>query len=188
MIVENGADVNATNFHRQSALEIALELDILEGCLEKKKGQEIAIYLVEKGANVCVTDRKTNKTPLHNAVKNGYEELVKVLVSKGADVNAEDDIRQTPLLILARFADNSFEPIADILLNNGAVIDAQEQYGYTPLHLGIKNKHEAFVRYVLKKGADLSIKTWQKNGRTSKTSLQIAELFCSGSLLRSGKR
>ena len=95
-------------------------------------------------------------------MKNGYEELVKVLVKKGADVNAEDDFRQTPLLILARFADDSFEPIADILLNNGAVIDAQEQYGNTPLHLGIKNKHEAFVRYILKKGADLSIKTWKK--------------------------
>ena len=165
-----------------------MELDLLDGYSEKKKGQKIAIYLVEKGANVYVTNRKTKKTPLHNAVKNCYEELVKVLVNKGADVNAEDDIRQTPLLILAHFAKDSFEPIADILLNNGAVIDAQEQYGYTPLHLGIKNKNEAFVRYILKKGADLSIKTWQKNGRTSKTSLQIAELFCSGSLLRSGKR
>ena len=124
-----------------------MELDRLDGYSEKKKGQEIAIYLVEKGANVCVTDRKTNKTPLHNAVKNGYEELVKVLVNKGVYVNAKDDYGQTPLLILAHFAKDSFEPIADILLNNGAVIDAQEQYGYTPLHLGIKNKHEAFVRY-----------------------------------------
>ena len=50
MIVESGANVNAQNFHRQSTLEIAFELDRLDGYSEKKKGQEIAIYLVEKGA------------------------------------------------------------------------------------------------------------------------------------------
>ena len=187
-LVESGADVNANNnkditpliflFHETKDNSFRFN-----GFAETKNRQEIAIYLVEKGAKVNVNESKTMKTPLHYAVKNGYYELVKLLVNKGADVNAIDIYMQTPLLILARFADDSFEAIADILLKNGADINAQENYGYTPLLLGIKNQHEAFVRYILKKGADLSIKTWQKEGRVSKTALQIAELFCYGSLL-----
>ena len=38
------------------------------------------------------------KTPLHYAVEGGHEEMVKVLLAKGAPVNAEDAVGQTPTL------------------------------------------------------------------------------------------
>ena len=188
-LVENGADVNARNSKDITPLLSSLQdtYDQLirdKGYAEIKNRQKIAIYLIEKGAIVSVFDKKTTKTPLHYTVKNGYEDLVKILVNKGENVNARDSFEQTPLMILARFAKDSFEAIADTLLKNGAEINAQEKLGYTPLLLGIKSKHEAFVRYILKEGADLSIKTWKKDKHESKTALQTAELFCDGTLLR----
>ena len=186
-LVENGADINARNSKDITPLLSSLQdtYDKLikdKGYAEIKNRQKIAIYLIEKGADISVFDRL--KTPLHYAVKNGYEDLVKILVNKGANVNARDSFKQTPLMILARFAKDSFEVIADTLLKNGAEINAQEKLGYTPLLFGIKNKHEAFVKYILKQGADLSIKTWKKDKHESKTALQIAELFCDGTLLQ----
>ena len=31
-----------------------------------------------------------NKTPLHSAIENNSKEIGKILISKGADINAED--------------------------------------------------------------------------------------------------
>ena len=53
---------------------------------------EFIKYLVEKkGFNPLVTNRKSGFTPLMQAVSYGYLEIVKYLISLGADINQKDN-------------------------------------------------------------------------------------------------
>ena len=77
----------------------------------------LAKLLLEQGAQVNNPAGTFNKTPLHGASFYGPLELVKLLVSNGADVNAVDDDGATPLQNAAR--KNELE-IAKFLLQQGA--------------------------------------------------------------------
>uniref|UniRef100_A0AAT9UPP8 Ankyrin repeat containing protein n=1 Tax=Apapanepox virus TaxID=3049969 RepID=A0AAT9UPP8_9POXV len=58
---------------------------------------DISKILIDKGANVNVTD-KSKTTPLHNACKSIYMiKTIKLLIDNGADINAVDDYGITPL-------------------------------------------------------------------------------------------
>ncbi len=52
--------------------------------------------------NVPITKNSHNITPLHLACKYQYEKIIKLLINKGADVNAVDDYKMTPLHYLVR--------------------------------------------------------------------------------------
>jgi ankyrin repeat protein len=60
--------------------------------------EEIARYLIEKGANVNARN-KTGLTPLHFAADQSYPEpsIVRMLLERGADVEARDSVGLTPL-------------------------------------------------------------------------------------------
>lgn len=65
-------------------------------CHAIKDGQEkVAIVLVEVGANPNLA--KDGKSPLHMAASAGFSRLVEELINKGADINALDSTRNTPL-------------------------------------------------------------------------------------------
>ena len=40
------------------------------------------------------------KTPLHIALENNFKEISEILISKGADINAEDIIYQNLIIVL----------------------------------------------------------------------------------------
>lgn len=56
---------------------------------------------------------------MHNAVTNGHENIVKLLVNNGADVDAENLAHETPLF---NSASQSNENITEFLLKNGAKV------------------------------------------------------------------
>ncbi len=49
------------------------------------------------GADVDVKGGFMKGAPLHFAAGNGHKEIAELLIAKGADVNAKDDIDYTPL-------------------------------------------------------------------------------------------
>ena len=63
---------------------------------------QMAKILLENGASVHVKENLTKRTPLHIAMKSGYEEVAQLLIAKGADMNAEDALGDTPNLIAVR--------------------------------------------------------------------------------------
>ena len=86
-LIEQGADINATNIDEKTPLHIAaFELNL-----------EIVKVLINAGADVNAKDINLH-TPIHIASGWGNEELMERLISAGANVNVINKIQEnTPL-------------------------------------------------------------------------------------------
>lgn len=94
------------------------------------------------------------------AVLEGNIELVKSLLSQGADVNARDRRGQTVLHIAAS---NGHKVLVELLLAKGASIDAKGPAGGTALHGASRFGHRDVVELLIAKGADINARryNWQ---------------------------
>jgi hypothetical protein len=93
-------------------------------------------------------------TGLHLVAYFGLQETVaRLLLDKGAEINATDEYGRTPLSWAAY---NGHEAIARLLLDKGAEVNATDDYGVTPLSEAASNGHEAIARLLLDKGAEVN--------------------------------
>ena len=99
---------------------------------------------------------KFDRTPLLWAAENGYKAVVKLLLEKGAELEAKDSFySRTPLLYAA---ENGYEAVVKLLVEKGANLEARESmYRRTPLLWAVENGHEAVVKLLLEKGAKLEV-------------------------------
>ncbi len=82
---------------------------------------------------------------------------VKRALVDGADVNAKNHIRLTPLHIAA---DRGHKEVVALLIDKGADVNAMGGEGETPLHKAALVGHNEVVELLIAKGADLSAKSW----------------------------
>ncbi len=122
-LIENGADVNASNFFNDTPLSLACD----EGCTN------IARVLLENGANLDMRNKR-GRTSLFQACRKRNEDLVVLLVQHGADVNISDKTGHTPLTISIYY---HFPEIAKYLIKNGADIHKQSNDGWNALHMAL---------------------------------------------------
>lgn len=147
-LLDKGANANAANEENNwTALHSAAG------------GQHRAIVerLIEKGADVNAVSKDGETTPLCAAVEcaeTGHDpvELVKYLVSKGADPNKGSD----PALVTAALFGH-FESFK-VLLKAGANPQATDEEGYSALHFIAKSDDMELVALLLDKGADFGAK------------------------------
>lgn len=90
---------------------------------------------------------------LHLAAEEGYEELVRALLEKGAPIEVTTKRGWTPLHAAAS---NGHTGTVQLLLNKGANIDAKAVGGWTPLHSAVQHGHESAVRELLERGAKMT--------------------------------
>jgi len=96
------------------------------------------------------------RTALHLAAENNGEEMVKLLLSRGADVAAMSDGGWTAL---HNAAQNGCVGVVSLLLGAEANVNAELSNGMTPLHWAAFQGHEDVVKLLLKRpDADLTIK------------------------------
>ncbi len=107
------------------------------------------------------TKTKYGETALHFSVSSGELWLVEMLVKAGADVNAIDNDRISPLDVAARI--NEFD-IAEFLINANANVHLQNRHGYTPLHTAASHGNDGICELLIKAGADVNART--ANGHT----------------------
>ncbi len=95
-------------------------------------------------------------TLLHRAVAADQEEIVKLPIDKGADVNAKDINSNAPLSLTGIHGNVS---VADLLVSAGAGLNYKGFGGWTPLHMAAFKGHINLVNYfVTIRGAEVEIK------------------------------
>lgn len=102
-------------------------------------------------------------TPLYNACRSGWNDVIKLMLDRGADVDAVS-YGETPLLKVANKKVNDVS-LARILIDNGADVDVKDAQGNTPLYHAVMNKNKAMITLLLDNGADMYIKN--KRGDTA---------------------
>lgn len=142
-VIASGADVNERDRAGQkTAMHWAA-----------KTGNRAAMEaLIAAKADPNIKDRQ-GRTPLWSGVETDVE-VVKFLVDKGADVNARDLIKSTPLLWASGFGKP--ETVA-FLLSKGADVKATDDNGWTPLIWAAGLGQPMTVDILVKSGADLTV-------------------------------
>ena len=155
MLIDKGANLNATTEHGLTALHYATQREqfeivktlvnkganinakafkeqivpLFEACRIGRK--DIIQYLIENGANTFARKKPNNSSCLHVASRKGHVEVMKLLLEKGLEMNIRDSVGDTPFLRTCRFG----QPKATkFLIENGANMQDEDEYGYSALH------------------------------------------------------
>ncbi len=170
LLLENGADINATSYAGITALICA-------------SSQEIVKLLVDNGANVYGGDNDSNTalikacaqghknivqlllgmvcydnytelllTLLILASQEGHTEVVKLLIDYGADVNG---LNGNTALIAASY--NGHKDVVQLLLRYGANVNAVNNHGDTALMFASNKGHKEVVTLLLDMGAHVNV-------------------------------
>ncbi|MBN1818944.1 MAG: ankyrin repeat domain-containing protein [Sedimentisphaerales bacterium] len=112
---------------------------------------EIVKQLLDSDPNLLHVRNKYGDTALHEAIQNGREEVVNVLLEFGSDIGAVDNFGNTPL---HEAAVNNRPELIRLLLQKGADLQAKNNYGDTPLHEAARTHSNEAISILLQKGAD----------------------------------
>ncbi len=190
LLLAKGADVNAKSKMGRSPLLMAASDDrgapvvklllakgaqvdardsIQTTALIQAANREIAEMLVAKGASVNARNMG-GLTPLMQAASLGDPEWVRLLLAKGADVNAVSgpalgSVKNGPIglgsLTLLMAVAYGPPELVKLLIDAGADVNAKDVRGMTPLMLAIGCDHNdpRVVKLLLASGADPKIKS-----------------------------
>lgn len=110
-----------------------------------------ALVLTARAETKVAAEREDKATKsLHQAAKDGDIEQVKLLISKGVDINAKDKRGDTPL---HKAADKGHREVVELLITNGAAVKGWNNYWRRPLHVAAREGHRHVVELLLDKGA-----------------------------------
>ncbi|CAF2610235.1 unnamed protein product [Rotaria sp. Silwood2] len=143
LLLDMGSDINAQiETNRNTALTLA--------CFQGRA--EVVSLLVDRKANI-EHRAKTGLTPLMESASGGYVDVGRVLLERGADVNAPPvpTSKDTALTIAA---DKGHHKFVELLLLYGATIDVRNKKGATPLWLACNNGHLEVVQLLVTRFAN----------------------------------
>ncbi len=106
----------------------------------------IALFLFLVSSTVAFAE------PLHEATRDGDLEQVRALIDAGADLDAQRDNGETPL-ITAIIGGHVL--VASLLIDRGADIQARNKGGFTPLHAAAYANAIEIAEKLLSRGADV---------------------------------
>jgi NSS family neurotransmitter:Na+ symporter len=121
--------------------------------------QDTVQLLLNQGVDANLATTHNRATPLVLAAgKDGILPMIKLLIGRGALVNAADQAGRTALHLCASRGDGQ---AAQFLIEHGADVNARDQAGETPLHLAARHGYKTAARLLLEQGADPNLRNVQ---------------------------
>ena len=179
LLIENGANINYTDENGFTPLNIAIESGDMEltkflitnganvnslmqdgvsliGYAIAQNNMDLLQMLIENGANVNNTNGDSwADTPLKTASRLGLDNVVRILLTRNADINAVDMNGNTALHTAAL---NSQLSVVKLLLEKNPNLDIQNKVGNTALHLAVISGNIDIVGELVLKGANTRIR------------------------------
>lgn len=140
LLLEKGANVNAGGKSGNTENQTALYVAVLKG------REDLVQKLLEKGADPNIADNQGG-LPLSEAVarQDANPQIVKLLLEKGAKVNAQEPNKGTALIFAASnkaISSRTRQEIVKILLDHGADKSIKDDKGKTALDWAKQSGHE----------------------------------------------
>ncbi len=170
MLLDAGAKVDSANPDGETTLMLAIKAGNLA----------MAESLINAGANVNIIEKFHNQTPLLYAAAAGNADIVKLLLSKGADVKPRALYTDWPSQVTSE-PRVQYRPVGGLnalmyatragcyscveqLLAAGSDVNIPTPEGISPLMLALDNEHNGIAKLFMDKGAYLDVWDWW--GRT----------------------
>lgn len=162
LLLKAGAKANSANPDGETALHL----------VARAGNVEAAKLLLAHGAKVDARERFGEQTPLMWAAARRHPEMVELLASKGADVNARSAVRDyqrvataesrakfldrgglTPLMYAAR---ENCGACVEVLLKHKVDIDMPDPAGVAPVSIAMMNGNWDIAKRLVEAGADVN--------------------------------
>ncbi|KAL7915772.1 ankyrin repeat-containing domain protein [Trichoderma velutinum] len=169
-----GGIKNFVRFHQENFNSLAEELTSREEARSMKFNETVGLveelshalqltvewqakgHTDRKKAGVQAESGKKNiNESLHDAVENGPVDVIKMLLSQGADIDAKSDRGSSPLFTAAWYGKVE---VAQLLLNQGANIHLTNDNGNTALHHAAYTGQVQMARFLIDRGANINAK------------------------------
>ncbi len=128
------------------------EKDLFYAAEHDKVG--LAIYLLDRGADIEESEHYCHRKPLHFAAKFDSIQVATLLLDRGADIEAKNGYKSTPLHYAAS---NDSIQVATLLLDRGTDINSSNKWQDTPFHWVAKDDSIRVATLLLDRGADMEI-------------------------------
>ncbi len=174
-LITKNADVNAKNFNGDTPMHLNI---ILTRNYWKK-------LLTDNNGDA--TAKRAGEETIYQAVTLDRIDCLTFLIEKGANVNAENYAKESPLHCVfyqhLSTSEDSVEYIR-VLVTAGAAINLQNDENNTPLHEAVKSEladktKETCCKFLIEAGADLSAKNYDGD-----TPLHLAAQHCNNASLK----
>lgn len=183
LLFENGADINLSRAadsplnlaimrNRPRILQLFLEADGIDYEVNGQRLQtaaktvDIEIFKLLFEADIPIYRADLSES-LQYAASTGRLELIKLLLTEGADVNQLPGSR-SPSALHRAVRENHLN-VAEFLINTGANVNAISRGQHTPLHRAVMQNHLEMAELLIKHGANVEITNVHGN-----TALDIA--------------
>ena len=149
LLIEARADVNARDVDGNTALNLASVNGFLGA----------SALLLDSRADVNTADERCFETPLMNAVIGNHQDVVQMLLSRGASLELRNRSGMTALTFACTRGNLN---IVRSLLGKGADVN-DNIYRKTPLFIAAENGHNFVVKELLNRNADIDTETSGEN-------------------------
>lgn len=144
LLLEKGVDVNAEN----------KDGTVLQMAIRKGDHDTIAALLKDPKIDINALGGRDGETALFCAVEAGNQEVVKLLLDRGADINEPCG---NGCYCLPKAVGRQDVEMVELLLQRGADVNASHRRSQTALITACFSENECLVRLLLSHGADVNI-------------------------------